>query len=150
MIINILYSTQFYTFLALNQYDRPLLTNIDLIDAIKTGERKSITLNHSIVLEYNINNDSFSDIIKDIRKNSDENVPVLEYGFDKMENDSSYVLIESKTAFQYLIKTYSQKAMLMNQDNMANDYLGIGFSKRSPIFLSFNRLYVSEYFDKII
>ncbi|OTF79844.1 hypothetical protein BLA29_005529 [Euroglyphus maynei] len=143
MILSKFYSTQFYRFLALQQYVRPLKTNTDLIDAIESGTHETITLQHSIVLDYyHDNDDSFSAIFENIEKNAAENVPILEQGFDKLENDSRYVLLESKTAFKYLIKNYAQKAMLISDDNMGNDYLAIAFSKHSPLFHSFNHLYV--------
>lgn len=148
MVLSILYSTQFYRFLALHQYDRPLRTNFDLIDAIEIGTHDTITLEQSIVLEYDVNDsDIFYVIGQNIQKNSKQNVPKLESGFDKLEQNSRYVLIESKTAFKYLIKNYAQKAMLMSEDNMAMDFLAIGFSKHSPLYPSFNRLYVFFYFD---
>ncbi|XP_046920384.2 glutamate receptor-like [Dermatophagoides farinae] len=159
MVLSILYSTQFYRFLALHQYDRPLRTNFDLIDAIEIGTHDTITLEQSIVLEYGVNDsDIFYVIGQNIQKNSKQNVPKLESGFDKLEQNSRYVLIESKTAFKYLIKNYAQKAMLMSEDNMAMDFLAIGFSKHSPLYPSFNRLikiftqngFIQHWIDEVI
>ena len=135
------YSTKYYTFLALPQYDDPLLTKNDLIKVTQKMDHYLFTLDGSIVMNLkNIESDDFKIIGANLAQNERFNVAQLEEGFERIVQDSRFILIESKAAFKFLLKTYAQKAMLISNDILANDFLSVGFTRRSPIFDSFNSM----------
>lgn len=141
MVLVIAYSTEYYTFLALPQYDDPLLTKNDLIKVTQKMDHYLFTLDGSIVMNLkNIESDDFKIIGANLAQNERFNVAQLEEGFDKIVQDSRFILIESRAAFRFLLKTYAQKAMLISNDILANDFLTVGFTRRSPIFDSFNSM----------
>nr|XP_027200935.1 uncharacterized protein LOC113794967 [Dermatophagoides pteronyssinus] len=141
MVLVIAYSTEYYTFLALPQYDDPLLTKNDLIKVTQKMDHYLFTLDGSIVMNLkNIESDDFKIIGANLAQNERFNVAQLEEGFDRIVQDSRFILIESRAAFKFLLKTYAQKAMLISNDILANDFLTVGFTRRSPIFDSFNSI----------